>query len=116
MKLLGIFGTVIGLLSGLLAVYVQFIVVPAAEIAETAINFGVSQQGLEYYGTAEHNLNQASVEAVTDFGIILLFAGLLALLVSIFPAIKKQKFAWIGVILGLISSLIGAAHGTHLFD
>lgn len=116
MKLLGILGTVIGLLSGLLAVYLQFIIAPAAEIAETSINFGVSQQGMEYYGSAEHHLNRASMEAVTDFGIILLFAGILATVISVIPAIKKIKFAWIGVALGVISSMIGAIHGTHMFD
>ncbi|MDC1266541.1 hypothetical protein N8Z75_01045 [Crocinitomicaceae bacterium] len=52
----------------------------------------------------------------TFFGQLSLLLGGMAFLVSIFPAIKKNKFAIIGASLGLISFFIGAAYGTHMFS
>jgi hypothetical protein len=52
----------------------------------------------------------------TDLGIGVMFAGILGFLLSIFPAIKKQKIAWIGVLTGLVAFVIGAAFGTHMFS
>lgn len=113
MKALGIIGTIIGAIAGLLGAYLQFAVVPAAAIAES--NWAADHPE-SYYGSIEHQLDMSAMEAATDFGIIVMFAGLLAVLLSIVPAIKKQKIAWVGVVLGLIAFFIGAAHGTHMFS
>lgn len=113
MKILGIIGTVAGALAAILGVYLQFVLVPAAEIAESSWTSNTDEM---YFGSAQHHLDMATMEAATDFGAVVMFAGLLAFLLSIVPAIKKQKIAWIGVGLGVIMFFLGAAHGTHMFS
>lgn len=116
MKKLGLIGVIIGVAALLLGVYLEFFLVPASQIAETSIDFGVSQLGDRYYGSAEHFANLDAIEAIVDYGIYLMGAGLLAFLLSIVPAIKKQHIAWVGVLLGAITFFWGAAHGTHMFS
>lgn len=113
MKILGIIGTIFGAIAGLLGGYLQFVLVPAGEIAESR---WTGSNDLSYLGSVEHRLDMATMEAVTDFGVIVMGVGLLAFLLSIVPAIKKQKIAWIGVGLGVIMFFLGAAHGTHMFS
>ena len=42
--------------------------------------------------------------------------GGIAILLSLYPAIKKSKMGLIGITLGVISFFIGAAYGTHMFS
>ena len=42
--------------------------------------------------------------------------GGIAVLLSLYPAIKKSKMGLIGMSLGIISFFIGAAYGTHMFS
>jgi len=42
--------------------------------------------------------------------------GGIAVLLSLYPAIKKSKMGLIGITLGIISFLIGAANVTHMFS
>lgn len=114
MKFLGIIGTATGALAAVLGLYLQFVLVPAAEIAES--NFDNSHDIEAYFNSVQSTIDRASMNAVTDFGAVVMFAGLLAFLLSIVPAVKKQNIAWIGVILGAITFFLGAAHGTHMFD
>lgn len=113
MKILGIIGTIVGAIAGILGGYLQFVLVPAADIAESRWRMATSDA---YFGSLEHQLDRSTMSAATDFGVIVMGAGLLAFLLSIVPAIKKQKIAWIGVGLGVIMFFLGAAHGTHMFS
>jgi len=56
------------------------------------------------------------MSAATDFGAVVMLVGLLAFLLSIIPAIKKQNIAWSGVGLGAIKFFLGATYGTHMFS
>jgi ABC-type antimicrobial peptide transport system permease subunit len=113
MKILGIIGTIFGAIAGILGGYLQFVLVPAGEIAESRWTANLDDG---YYGSPQHMIDMSAMEAVTDFGAVVMIAGLLALLLSIVPAIKKHHIAWIGVGLGAIMFLLGAAHGTHMFS
>ena len=115
MKTLGIIGFIVGILALFMGAYLQFVIVPAAEIAESADQLG-SALGDSYYGSAEHILNRNLMNAKTDIGEYTLLAGGIAFLLSIVPAIKKQKIAWIGVVCGLFALILGAAYGTHMFS
>ncbi len=116
MKALGVTGFVLGIIATLLGIYLQFVVVPAAEAAEASNAILAQMGGDNFYESPEYRLNWAIADAVVDFGTIVMGAGLLAFLVSIVPAIKKRKIAWIGVLLGLVTFFLGAAHGTHMFS
>ncbi len=113
MKILAIIGTFVGIVAITAALYLQFSVVDAAAIAESTL-FGSHEES--WYGTAEHTAALDAMNWKTDLGILVMFGGLLALVMSIIPAIKKQKIAWLGVLTGLAAAAIGAAYGTHMFS
>jgi hypothetical protein len=113
MKILAIIGTLIGIVAIAAALYLQFSVAEKAAIAESII-FQTHDES--WYGSAEHTTALEAMNLKTDLGIGVMFAGILGFLLSIFPAIKKQKIAWIGVLTGLVAFVIGAAFGTHMFS
>ncbi len=51
-----------------------------------------------------------------DYGTYLLFICPLGFLLSIYPAYKKNKFAIAGVVLSLVSFIVGAVEGTHMMS
>lgn len=114
MKILGIIGVVVGIVALLMGVYLEFSVAPAADSA--ALSDEIMSRGDAYWGSAAHVLNTNLMDAKLTIGQYTLLVGGGALLLSIVPAIKKQKIAWIGVVCGLFALLIGAAYGTHLFS
>ena len=113
MKTLAIIGTIIGIVAIGAGLYLQFFVADAAAIAEA--NF-LGDHDLSWYGSAEHTAVMDAMNWKIDLGIGVMFTGILAFLLSIIPAIKKQKIAWIGVLTGLGAFVIGAAYGTHMFS
>ena len=113
MKTLAIIGTTLGAIAALLGIYLQFVLVEAASIARSRWTNVFDES---YYGSVEHQSDMAAMSAVIDFGVVVMATGLLAFLLSIIPAIKKKGIAWIGVILGVITFILGAAHGTHMFS
>lgn len=113
MKILAIIGTFIGIGAICAALYLQFSVAETAAIAESTV-FGEHDQS--WYGSAEHLAGLDAMELKTNLGVMVMFAGILAFLLSIIPAIKKQKIAWLGVLTGLGAFVIGAAFGTHMFS
>ncbi len=113
MKILGIIGTILGAIAGILGGYLQFVLVPAREIAMARWNTSPYEA---YIGSAQHQMDMRAMEAVIDFGPIVMLTGIIAFLLSIIPAIKKHNIAWIGVGLGLIMFFLGAAHGTQMFS
>ena len=116
MKSLARIGVAFGAIALILSLYLQFVIVVAADEAEASRNFAMNNPGSTYFGSSQHMFDMTAIERKVDFGIMVLGAGLLAFLVSIIPAIKKQNIAWLGVALGIIASLLGAAYGTHLFS
>jgi hypothetical protein len=75
-----------------------------------------SDQPESFYGSAEQARLWEIADFGTNFAIGVMGLGLLAFIVSIIPAIKKEKIAWIGVGLSLVGFLIGAGYGTHMFS
>lgn len=113
MKILGLIGTIFGAIAGILGGYLQFVIIPEYEIADARWTSHLDES---YYGSLQHQMDMATIEGKTDFAVIVMGVGLLAFLLSIVPAIKKQHIAWIGVGLGAIMFFLGAAHGTHMFS
>lgn len=116
MKTLGTIGVVLAILAALCGVYLQFVVVPSAEVAEASIETSRQIGGERYFEMTEYRTNLAIIDAVITVGTFVMFFGFLAFLVSIVPALKKRNIAWIGVILGLAVGFLGAAHRTHMFS
>lgn len=106
MKILGIFGLVIALIGAIVGIYCQLEIVPTAE------GFGDVFELDEFERIIYHEYhNQKFV-----LGSIALFSGILALLIGVFPAIKKVKIAWGAIALGLVAFLLGAMQSTHMFS
>jgi len=116
MKTLGNIGVVLAVLAALCGVYLQFVVVPSAEVAEASIELSRQIGGDRYFEMTEYRMNLEIIDAVITVGTITMFFGFLTFLISIVPALKKQRIAWIGVIVGLAVGFLGAAHGTHMFS
>lgn len=115
MKTLGTIGMALGVLSGLMGLYLQFVLIPASDVAESNWNVAISSNNDAYFNSLQHRNDLEIMGFADDFGAVLLFSGLLAFLLSIFPAIKQQRVAWIGVVLGIACFFLGAAYGTHMF-
>jgi ABC-type antimicrobial peptide transport system permease subunit len=109
MKALSIIGFVIAVLALGAGLYLHFVVAPLADMHET-IRFN------DYNDVRINQNSMAYINLKVDLGILVMFTGLLSLLLCIYPAIKKNKLAWIGVLFSLISAVIGAAYGTHMFS
>ncbi len=108
MKVLAIIGFIISLLALGAGLYLHFDVVPRAEMADSFSLSSLDSMLNENYFRVN--------ELKTNLAILVMFTGLFSLLLSIYPAIKKNKLAWVGVLFSLISAVIGAAYGTHMFS
>lgn len=108
MKVLAIIGFLISVLALGAGLYLQFVVVPRAEMADSLSLSSLDSMLNESYFRVN--------ELKTNLAILVMFTGLFSLLLSIYPAIKKNKLAWVGVLFSLISAIIGAAYGTHMFS
>jgi hypothetical protein len=109
MKALAIIGFIISFLALAAGLYLHFVIAPHADMLETIRFNDYNDIRIDQNSTAYLNLK-------VDLGILVMFSGLLSLLLSIYPAIKKNKLAWVGVLFSLISAIIGAAYGTHMFS
>ena len=120
MRILGIIGAVLGVIAIFFAMYYIAVVIPTAESADAAMERILSSRDYNAmdspFDNPAYKMNFELRSMKVDYGEYLMATGLLAFLLSIFPAIKKQKIAWIGVGLGLISLFIGAAYGTHMLS
>ncbi len=116
MKALGIVGVAMGALAIALGLYLQFVLVPAADDAEVNWDLAISMGQDNYFGSIQHAADMDAIDAKVDFGAIVMGGGLLAFLLSVLPAIRKNHVAWIGVGTGLITFFMGAAYGTHMFS
>lgn len=112
MKIVAYIGIAMGAIAAIAGIYDYAVVQPDKEIAMDIV-FSAPDS---FFGTPEHHALLDQMEFGTDFAIIVMGLGLLAFIVSIIPAIKKEKLAWIGVALSLVGFFIGAGYGTHMFS
>lgn len=107
MKALSITGFTIAIISFIGAMYLKFTLIPIVEHLDN----------IEHPTDLERSLWAGAYSSTGDFAVLILFGSILCLLLCSIPAIKiKNKFAWAGVILSLVSLIIGLAYGTHLFS
>ena len=106
-------GVALGVIAALAGIYDYAVVQPDKELAE---NILFADHPESFYGSTEQMELWDVADFGTDFAIAVMGAGLLAFVISIVPAIKKEKLAWVGVLLSLVGFLIGAAYGTHMFS
>ena len=69
-----------------------------------------------YYKSPERMKLFETMEMKTDYGIYTLLGSILPFLLCAVAAIKKQKIAYLGLILSLTAFFIGAAYGSHMFS
>jgi DMSO reductase anchor subunit len=116
MKILGIIGVLVSVISVTLGLHLHFIYVKAVAIVQQEIDIAISERGLDFLQSQEYFDLCQMVDFKSTYGMLILILGTLSILLSIFPAVKHLKFAWAGVIFGLITFIFGAIHGTHLFS
>lgn len=116
MKVFGVIGVIAGVIAASVALHLHFIYAKAVDLLNEKIDSSIDEKGLEFLQSTEYGSMRELVDFKTTYGIIVMLMGVAAVLISIYPAVKKFKVAWVGVVLGLISFLIGAIHGAHLFD
>ena len=115
MKILSYAGLGLGVLAAGLAIYLHFVVVPDVESKELAIEIQSVMMNDEDDVSVYRAMNEQRRRKI-EYGEYTLLLGVLAFLVSVYPAIKRNKFALIGGVLGLAAFFIGAAYGTHMFS
>lgn len=109
MKALGMIGFVLSVLLLLLALYLQFVAVPAVEIADAMY--------IEGGGDLQAALSVSAREGMMNMANTVLLGGALSLILSAVSFLKtKNKLALAGAVLSLVSVLIGLIHGTHMFS
>jgi hypothetical protein len=119
MKTFTLIGFSISILVFLGAVYLQFVVVPESEIAEIQMmQYDADFMGgnTDFNNTPEYRALVETFDAKVIVGMYLFFAAIASFLLVIYPAIRKNSLAILGVILSLVSFFIGATHGTHMFS
>jgi hypothetical protein len=120
MKKLSLIGFVLSVIVLLFAVYIHFVVVPDAAIAESEldqiIEMNANDMSLSYFELPGYADAFARMEAKVDYSSILLLCSILPFLLCIVPVFKKNKLAIVGVLFSLIAFFIGAAYGTHMFS
>ena len=115
MKILSYAGLGLGVLAAGLAIYLHFVIVPDVESKELALEIQSVMMNGEDVVPIYRAMAEESGRKI-EYGEYTLLLGALAFLVSVYPAIKRNKFALIGGVLGLAAFFIGAAYGTHMFS
>lgn len=110
MKALSISGLTLSILNFLAAIYLQFNLVPAHAALEASIDTGFAEELTALMLMAAH-------EAMVNVGMILIFSSALSLLLCIFSVAKKinSKAGLTGIVLSMITLVIGLIYGTHMF-
>ncbi len=116
MKVLGVLGVITSVIATSVALHLHFIYAKAVVLLNKEIDSNIAEKGMEFLQSKEYRELYELVDYKTTYGMIVMLMGTAAVLISIYPAVKKFKIAWVGVAFGLISFFIGAIHGTHLFD
>lgn len=118
MKIISLSGLVLSVVFIAFGLYLHFVVAPDAYAAESAANTKAKMMNYsdEYYQSTEHVQMFEKMEMKTDYGIYCMMGSILPFLLCLVAGIKKQKIAWIGVVLSLAAFFIGAAYGSHMFS
>ena len=127
MKKVALIGFILSVAFLSFALYLHFVVAPAAGIAESkeqaaldAINNTSISNSNEIadadYKSPERMKLFETMEMKTDYGIYTLLGSILPFLLCAVAAFKKQKIAYLGLILSLTAFFIGAAYGSHMFS
>lgn len=120
MKKLSLAGFVLSTTVLIFALFIQFVIVPDADIAEAELDFIIenssSDINISYFEIPGYEEAFSRMEAKVDYSIILLLASIVPFLLCIVPVFKKNKLAIVGLLFSLISFFIGAAYGTHMFS
>ena len=105
MKTLGIVGLALGAIAAVLGAYNQF-----TNVAEAAYY-------MEQTGNISRRAWLVAHNAAMDIGYIVLFTGGVAVLISLFAAIKtKEGMAWAAVGISAIGLFFGLLQATHMFS
>lgn len=111
MKALSITGLVLSILNFLAAMYLQFILAPAAA------SLAASLEASDYSDELLMDMEMMAHEAAVNLGMGLLLTAGLSFLICGFAAWKtKSKAAYIGLALSLVALFIACLHGTHMFS
>jgi lipoprotein signal peptidase len=120
MKKLSLIGFVLSIIVLIFALYIQFVIVPDAGVAEVEldqiIQMNSNEISFSYFEVPGYAEAFSRMEAKVDYSIVLLLASIVPFLLCIVPVFKKNKFALLGVLFSLIAFFIGAAYGTHMFS
>jgi DMSO reductase anchor subunit len=116
MKVLGVLGVITSVIAASVALHLHFIYAKAVVLLNKEIDANISEKGMEFLQSEDYRKMYELVDYKTTYGMIVMLMGAAAVMISIYPAVKKFRIAWVGVAFGLISFLIGAVHGAHLFD
>lgn len=116
MKVLGVIGVIVSVIAASVALHLHFVYAKAVDLLNKEIDANIQEKGMEFLQSEDYKRMFELVDFKTTYGIIVMLMGVASVLISIFPAVKKFKVAWVGVAFGLISFFIGAVHGAHLFD
>ncbi|MCH2226127.1 MAG: hypothetical protein MK066_15265 [Crocinitomicaceae bacterium] len=116
MKVLGIIGLLFSTIAISLGLHLHFAFARAVDVVNKEIDAAIAERGLDFLQSQEYRDLFQLVEFKTTYGMIVMLIGTLSILLCVFPAMRLFRIAWIGVVLGLITFAIGAAHSTNLFD
>lgn len=116
MKALGIIGVLFSVISISIGMHLHFIYAKAVVLVNKQIDASVAERGVDFLQSPEYKGYYELVDFQTTYGMLVLLLGTVSILLSLFPALKKFKIAWIGVLFGFLSFAIGAVYATHMFD
>lgn len=116
MKVLGVIGVIVSVISLSLGLHLHFVYAKLVHMVNSQIDDAIADRGLNFLQSQDYRDWFQIVDFQTNYGMLVLLLGTISIIISIFPAVKKFKFAWAGVIFGLITFFIGTLYGTHLFD
>lgn len=114
MKIISLSGFILSVLFLGFALYLHFVVAPAAKIAQA--KFESIEPSEDEAVQAERGALMEEGQLKTDYGIVALLGSILPFLLCVIAAFKKQKIAYLGILFSLTSFFIGAAYGSHMFS
>ncbi len=116
MKVLGVIGVIVSVIAISVALHLHFTYAKAVDLLNREIDANIKEKGMEFLQSDEYRRMYELVDYKTTYGMIVMLIGTVSILLSIYPAVKKFRVAWVGVGFGLVAFLLGAIHGAHLFD
>lgn len=118
MKILSLTGLSLALLFLCFSLFLMFVVVPDAEIAEVEMDRMMMENpdATSMFDVPGYEDALNTMEKKTDYGMVLFFGSMVPFLLCIVPTFKKNTMASIGLVISIATFFIGAAYGTHMFS